>query len=411
MPALSPTMSEGILSKWLVKVGDNIKAGDILAEIETDKATMEVEAVDEGILTKIVIQEGPNPVSVNSVIALLGGGDEDLEANKVIEKVENEISIKKHNEEKSNNLADPNEKKISLPNNISNNSKLKKTELDNKRIFASPFVKSKSKKENINLENISGSGPNGRIIKRDLKQNQFFFNNKDLEFNEFSSMRKIIAERTTITKQTVPHFYLTIESDVDSLLEMRKKINFKSENKISINDILVKALALAQKLNPLTSVYWDNGRIVKLKSIDVSIAVALKEGLITPILKDADKKGLNKISLEIKDLAKKAKEGKLLPEEYNGGSISISNLGMYGISEFKAIINPPQSSILAVGAIKLMPRLKDNKIKAVNILKSSLSADHRVLDGAVAGKLLKDYNDILENPFDLWLESKDMEII
>ena len=213
-------------------------------------------------------------------------------------------------------------------------------------------------------------------------------------------MRKIIAERTTSTKQNVPHFYLTIESNVDKLLEMRKKINQNSNIKISINDIFVKALALAQKLNPSTNVSWIDGKIIKYDSIDVSIAVALDEGLITPIVKNADQKGLKEISNEIKELATKAKKGKLLPDEYNGGTISISNLGMFGITEFSAIINPPQSSILAVGTIKKIPGVINDEIKIINILKSTLSADHRVLDGAVAGKLLKDFNDIIENPFE-----------
>ena len=288
---------------------------------------------------------------------------------------------------------------------------------DNKKIGninssfkASPYAKKIAKNNKIDLINIKGSGPDGRIIKRDLEA----INTKkleDIEGDSPSAMRKIIAERTTLTKQTVPHFYLTIESNVDKLLEMRKQINGSSNIKISINDILVKSLALAQRMNPATNVSWIDGKIIKYDSVDVSIAVALDGGLITPIIKDSDIKGLFEISIEIKDLADKAKKGKLLPEEYNGGTISISNLGMFGISEFSAIINPPQSSILAVGAIKKIPCVVDNEVKIVNILKSTLSADHRVLDGAVAGKLLKDFHDIIEDPFDIWLKSKDMEVI
>ena len=226
-----------------------------------------------------------------------------------------------------------------------------------------------------------------------------------------SSIRKVIAKRTTETKQNVPHFYLSIESNTDKLIEMRKKINENLNEKISINDILVKALAQAQFLNPATNVSWSDGKITKYETIDVSIAVALKEGLITPIIKNADKKGLIEISLEIKDLVKKANKGSLLPEEYNGGTISISNLGMFGITEFSAIINPPQSSILAVGAIRKVPSVENDAVVITNKLKSTLSADHRVLDGAVAAKLLKDFNDIIEDPFDLWLMSNDMKII
>lgn len=412
MPALSPTMTEGILSKWLVKIGDKIKAGDILAEIETDKATMEVEAVDEGILTQIIVNEGSKSVAVNSVIAILDGRDEDVKENEDSKENKKITDIEKENQEESiNKIEEPlNQESFSKNDTIQKNT-LKNFNSENKIIIASPYVKSKAKKEGINLSNLYGSGPNGRIIKRDLENNKLFIKEDNVVSSSISSMRKIIAERTTLTKQTVPHFYLTIESDVDTLLEMRKKINLNSDNKISINDILVKALAHAQKLNPLTNVSWDNGKIIKNNSIDVSIAVALQEGLITPILKNADKKGLNQISIEIKELTNKAKKGKLLPDEYNGGTISISNLGMYGISEFLAIINPPQSSILAVGAIKLIPRFKNNEIRAVNVLKSSLSADHRVLDGVIAGKLLKDFSNIIENPFDLWVMSKDMEII
>ena len=281
----------------------------------------------------------------------------------------------------------------------------------NDQIKASPIVKKISKEDGINLDNIKGSGPNGRIIMKDLniadKINQKINDN----FYSPSSIRKVIAKRTTETKQNVPHFYLSIESNTDKLIEMRKKINENLNEKISINDILVKALAQAQFLNPATNVSWSDGKIIKYETIDVSIAVALKEGLITPIIKDADKKGLIEISLEIKDLVKKANKGSLLPEEYNGGTISISNLGMFGITEFSAIINPPQSSILAVGAIRKVPSVENDAVVITNKLKSTLSADHRVLDGAVAAKLLKDFNDIIEDPFNLWLMSNDMKII
>ena len=224
-------------------------------------------------------------------------------------------------------------------------------------------------------------------------------------------MRKIIAERTTTTKNTVPHYYLTIESQVDKLINLRKQINDKSNIKISINDILIKSLALAQKNNPKTNVSWINDKIIRYNSVDVSVAVALPEGLITPIIKNADRKGLFEIAKEIKFLSKKAKEGKLIPEEYTGGTISISNLGMFGIDQFSAIINPPQSSILAVGSINKVPKYFGEEIKPISILKSTLSVDHRVIDGAVAANFLKDFNDIIENPFNLWLESSDLEIL
>ena len=417
MPALSPTMTDGVLQKWLVKVGDKVKAGDLIAEIETDKATMEVEAVDEGTITNILVKEGAEGVAVNSPIAILDGDEND-------EKDKMENSSKDHQSPDANTTM----KVSSKDNRISSKSKKETNSLEQQpskqekymkkdsNVLASPYAKKLAKEQNINLSDIDGSGPSGRVIKRDFEksyeQDKQFITSSKYEIAEPSSIRKIIAERTTQTKNTVPHFYLTIESKVDNLLKLRKIINEQNlNNKISINDILVKALAIAQHNNPETNVSWFDGKIIKYSSVDVSIAVALTDGLITPIIKDANLKGLLEISKEIKVLAKKAKEGKLTPEEYTGGTISISNLGMYGINEFAAIINPPQSSILAVGSIQKLPRIEDKEIKIVNILKSTLSADHRVLDGAVAAKLLKDFHDIIENPFDLWLQSKDMELI
>ena len=416
MPALSPTMTSGSLTKWLVKVGDQVKAGDIIAEIETDKATMEVETVDEGLVTNLFFEEGDESIPVNEVIAMLNsdGNDQHIpHVNKEKNNVEDKKNIKINaSYKKEKNLLDDNFKL-----NQTNND-LKKIIFSDNKIIASPFAKKLAIEKNIDLLAVSGTGPNGRIIKRDIENlnNKIIPNKKDfssikIEGDLPSNMRKIIAQKTTKTKQTVPHFYLTIESNVDKLLLMRKKINNDFDIKISINDILVKALAYSQNINPLTNVSWVNDRIIKHKSVDVSVAVALNEGLVTPIIKNADKKGLKEISNEIKYLANKAKEGTLSPEEYTGGSISISNLGMFGITEFSAIINPPQSSILAIGAIKKIPYLVKDEIKAANILKATLSADHRVLDGAVAGKLLKDFNDIIEDPYKLWLMSEDMEII
>tara|TARA_B100001750_G_scaffold246032_1_gene267209 strand:- start:224 stop:1438 length:1215 start_codon:yes stop_codon:yes gene_type:complete len=404
MPALSPTMTEGNLSKWLVKEGDKVNSGDVIAEIETDKATMEIESADEGTVTKLLIKEGTESVPVNSPIAVLDGEEnENDDADNKDDFIKTDEKIDNREETPKEELSSqPTEKKIITVNeDISFNDQIK----------ASPIVKKIAKEDGINLDNIKGSGPNGRIIMKDLniadKINQKINDN----FYSPSSIRKVIAKRTTETKQNVPHFYLSIESNTDKLIEMRKKINENLNEKISINDILVKALAQAQFLNPATNVSWSDGKIIKYETIDVSIAVALKEGLITPIIKDADKKGLIEISLEIKDLVKKANKGSLLPEEYNGGTISISNLGMFGITEFSAIINPPQSSILAVGAIRKVPSVENDAVVITNKLKSTLSADHRVLDGAVAAKLLKDFNDIIEDPFNLWLMSNDMKIV
>jgi len=397
MPALSPTMTEGTLQKWLIKIGDEVKPGDVIAEIETDKATMEIEAVDKGILTEILVQEGTKGVSVNTLLAILNGSKNNKEKKIISNKkiTDNKKLIK--------------DKTKSNKKNISNNIIQNKDDIN--QIIASPYAKKFSENNNIDLKSITGSGPKGRIIKRDL----ISINNQSKitqDSEEPSLIRKIIAEKTTKTKSTVPHFYLTIESKVDKLLVLRKKINEQNQNnKVSINDILVKALAIAQSKNPKTNVSWINNKIVKYSSVDVSIAVAINEGLMTPVIKNADTKGLLEISKEIRNYVIKAKQGKLTPDEYNGGTISISNLGMFGINEFSAIINQPQSSILAIGSIQKIPLYENDELRAVNILKSTLSADHRVLDGAIAAKLLKDFSDIIEDPFQIWLSSNDLEII
>ena len=403
MPALSPTMTEGVINKWLVKVGDIVKAGDIIAEIETDKATMEVEAVDEGKITHLLEEKAGSQVPVNSVIAIIDGDENESIQNLIIEKEKPKEENKKIKED------------LNLDKNIQVNQNSIHVKSDD-RIKASPFVKKISKEKNIDLTTINGSGPNGRIIKRDLETNE---NTKaptqDInlqhEVIQPSTMRKVIAKRTLEAKQQIPHFYLTIESDVGKLIELRKKINENNSVKVSFNDLIVKALAMAMKKNPNTNVYWQDNQIYKLNDIDVSVAVAIDEGLITPIVKKVNSKGLNEISSEIKELAKLAKTNSLKPEQYNGGSITVSNLGMFGISEFAAIISPPQASILAVGKIIKKPIVVNDSIEIGHTLKSTLSADHRVLDGAVAGKLLKDFNDIIEDPFQIWMKSNDMEII
>ena len=403
MPALSPTMTEGVINKWLVKVGDIVKAGDIIAEIETDKATMEVEAVDEGKITHLLEEKAGSQVPVNSVIAIIDGDENESFQNLTIKK---EKPIQKNKKIKED---------LNLNKNIDVNQNSLKVNSED-RIKASPLVIKISKEQNFDLTNITGSGPNGRIIKRDLESDQISKassseNKNNYEVIKPSTMRKVIAKRTTEAKQQVPHFYLTIESNVRKLIELRKKINENNSIKVSFNDLIVKALAMAIQKNPNTNVYWQNNQIHKLNDIDVSVAVAIDEGLITPVVKKVNSKGLNEISTEIKELAKLAKTNSLKPEQYTGGSITVSNLGMFGISEFAAIISPPQSSILAVGKIIKKPVVVNESIEIGHTLKSTLSADHRVLDGAVAGKLLKDFNDIIEDPFQIWMKSNDMEII
>ncbi len=401
MPALSPTMSEGVINKWLVNIGDTVSAGDILAEIETDKATMEVEAVDEGEITHLIDTTPDKQIAVNSVIALINGSKderlEDYNDQTVSSEEKNKVSeTPKVNTEVDNSQII----EISKDSNTKQNAN-----------FASPFVKKFSKDNNMDLTLIKGSGPDGRIIKKDIQNFELHINDENISVIEPSSIRKIIAERTTQTKNEVPHFYLTIETRMDKLISLRKKINFNSNIKISFNDLIVKACAMAMAKNPETNISWVNGKIHQNKNIDIAIAVALKEGLITPIVKQADTKGLAEISTEIKSLVKKANLNKLLPEEYSGGSITISNLGMFGITEFQAIINPPQSSIIAIGSIIEKPVVNAGSIEIGHTMKSTISADHRSLDGAVAAKLLKDFSDILEDPFQIWLNSMDMEVI
>ena len=403
MPALSPTMTEGIINQWLVRVGDNVKAGDIIAEIETDKATMEVEAVDEGKITHLLEDIANKLIPVNSVIAIIDGDD-----NEIIENKNNKV--KKFDEDKKTSAIEESNKTLNT-NVIQNN----KPQNSDDRLRASPFVKKIAKENNLDLSKFNGTGPEGRIIKRDIDSNNVIntdSNNKiDGEASIPSTMRRVIAKRTLEAKQQIPHFYLTVESNVDKLINLRKKINENNSVKVSFNDLIVKAIGLAMKKNPNTNVYWQDDKIYHLNDIDVSVAVAIDEGLITPIIKKADTKGINTISNEIKYLAKLAKNNSLTPEQYTGGSITVSNLGMFGISEFAAIISPPQASILAVGRIIKKPIVVEDEVVVGNALKSTLSADHRVLDGAVAGKLLKDFNDIIEDPFEIWMKSNDMEVI
>ncbi len=403
MPALSPTMSEGVINKWLVNIGDTVSAGDLLAEIETDKATMEVEAVDEGKITHLIETTPDKQIAVNSVIALINGNkDEKLEDyNKTVKTEINDQIIETSTQSPKNNQND----------NKDNLETITKLNSDKNTNFASPFVKKFSRDNNIDLTSIIGTGPDGRIIKKDIQSFKFKINDENIIIHEPSSIRKIIAERTTQTKNEVPHFYLTIETRMDKLINLRKKVNQNANSKISFNDLIVKACSMAISKNPETNISWVNGKIHQYKNIDIAIAVALKEGLITPIVKNADKKGLTEISLEVKSLVKRAHQNKLLPEDYSGGSITISNLGMFGITEFQAIINPPQSSIIAVGSIIEKPVVNDGVIEVGHTMKSTISADHRALDGAVAAKLLKDFNDILEDPFQIWLNSIDMEVI
>ena len=416
MPALSPTMEEGTLARWLVKEGDRISSGDLIAEIETDKATMEFEAVDEGIVGKLLVSEGSEGVKVNSPIAIILDDGEQLEASET-------TNLTVQEEPKTNNT----EEAIVQVEQISTN--IAKT--SSKRIFATPLAKRLAKEKGLNLESISGSGPHGRIVKNDIlsfsvsspnKVQENFTSTKaqpvvnhgsnspietlyaDREFKEIqlNGMRKTVASRLTEAKQNVPHFYLRKEIIIDELLIVRSRMNehlANTNSKLSINDFIIKACALALQAVPAANSVWAGDKILQLKPSDIAIAVAVEDGLFTPVIRDAEAKSLSKLSKEMKELAEKARSKKLMPNEYQGGSFSISNLGMFGIDNFDAVINPPHGAILAVGAGLKKPIVnEDNTIAVSNVMSLTLSVDHRVIDGALGAELMQNITKYLEDP-------------
>ena len=433
MPALSPTMTEGNIGKWLKNIGDNIVSGDIIAEVETDKATMEVEAIDEGKLASIIYPDGSENVAVNDmigVIALEGETDEDI--NSFIKKnnKNNDVSIESNNIEKvvinkpANEEDNANkdlvqnktdaETKIIIDKNTSVNNEINSIITD-KNIFISPLAKRIANLKNIDISKVLGTGPKGRIIKKDLepfiktntinlqKTSNFSESTNIKEEVKLSSIRKTIANRLQEAKSTIPHFYLRGKVEIDKLFGERIKINsFLNETdsnlKISFNDFFIKAIALSLKNVPAMNCIWNNNSLTKFSNVDISVAVATEEGLFTPIIKSACSKSISIISSEMKDFVIRAKQGKLLPEEYTGGAFSISNLGMFDITDFSAIINPPQSGIIALGSIIDEPLVKNNEIKIVKTVSYTLSVDHRIVDGATAAKLLKYFNFYINNP-------------
>ena len=408
MPALSPTMEEGTLSKWLVKEGDTVTSGDLIAEIETDKATMEVEAIDDGTIGKILVREGQEAVKVNEPIAILLLDGENLSDIKSIKKaplIESVQEIEKIESKEKLNFNLNKTSKIDLDTNI-NIENFKKNET---RIFASPLAKRIAKQRDIDLSLINGSGPNGRILKTDIEnfnnnkkllKNKITTNNSNSELIKNSSMRKTIAERLVQSKNEAPHFYLSLDCNIDQLLKIRTMINLKSNDKykISVNDMIIKAASSSLIKVPKANASWENENTRYFNNTDISVAVAIDGGLITPIIKDVQSKGLLEISENMKLLANKAKDGKLLPEEYVGGSFSISNLGMYGIKEFSAVINPPQGAILAVGSGEKRPIVLNDQLTIASIMTVTLSCDHRVVDGAVGAQFLSVFKDFIENP-------------
>jgi pyruvate dehydrogenase E2 component (dihydrolipoamide acetyltransferase) len=400
-------MEEGTLSKWLVKEGDKVESGDLIAEIETDKATMEVEAIDEGVIGKILVDEGQESIKVNVPIAiLLLEGEELTDLNN---KVEEEIIEKKSIDKKiiHEKILEDNIVNVSKPT-FKSEIKEKNLDIIKDRIFITPLAKRIAKQRNIDLNSLLGSGPNGRILKVDVEN---YNNNKNVknlnktsidnfELVKNSAMRKTIADRLVKSKNEAPHFYLSLDCNIDELLKIRSALNSKAKEqyKISVNDMIIKASSAALMKVPRANASWENENTKYFHTTDISVAVAIEGGLITPIIKDVQSKGLLQISEDMKNLADKAKNGKLLPEDYIGGSFSISNLGMYGIKEFSAVINPPQGCILAVGAGEKRPTVINEQIIIATIMTVTLSCDHRVVDGAVGAELLSEFKNFIENP-------------
>ncbi len=416
MPALSPTMTEGKLARWLKTEGEEVKSGDVLAEIETDKATMEVEAVDEGYLAKIVVPDGTEGVAVNAVIGVLTaekGEKVDAPAKAA------PAPVAAAPAPAPAAAAAPVAPAVQQP-------------AQEEHIFASPLAKRIAKQAGIDLARVKGSGPNGRIVKADLDgvkaeapkpaaapapvaapapkpaaQPPAIFGAHTKVPN--SSMRKVIAKRLLESKQSVPHFYLTVTIELDALLELRAKLNATAPKdgagafKLSVNDLIIKACAVALRRHPNVNASWTDEAILQYDDVDISIAVAIPDGLITPIICKADTLGLAAISNSMKDLGARAKAGKLKPEEYQGGGFSISNLGMFGISEFSAIINPPQACILAVGAGEKRAVVKNDQLAIATMMSATLSCDHRVVDGALGAEFLATLKMILEQPLGLLL--------
>ena len=411
MPALSPTMEEGTLAKWLIKEGDTVNSGDLLAEIETDKATMEFEAVDEGVIGKILVAEGTEGVAVNTPIAILLEEDEDASAMDNLGTTPAPVDAKP-------TVTEPTAEPATIT---------AKPTKSGGRVFATPLARRIAADKGVDLTSLTGSGPHGRIIKADLQATpvttaptpvaptkatiassatsdsvKAMYTDRAYEEIPLNGMRKIIAARLTEAKQTIPHFYLRRSIHLDRLMEARKEMNTVLEAdgiKLSVNDFIIKACAKALQDVPDCNAVWAEDRILKLEPSDVAVAVAIEGGLFTPVLRDSDKKSISELSREMKDLAARARDKKLSPHEYQGGSFAISNLGMMGIENFDAVINPPHGSILAVGAGMKKPVIADDgSITTAIVMSVTLSVDHRVIDGALGAQFLARVALYLENP-------------
>jgi pyruvate dehydrogenase E2 component (dihydrolipoamide acetyltransferase) len=436
MPALSPTMEKGNLAKWLKKEGDKVKSGDVIAEIETDKATMEVEAVDEGTIAKIVVPEGTQDVAVNDVIAVLAGDGEDVKAAgagaappKAAEAPAPKPAAA------AAPVATPAPKAAAPASAPTPQAAAPAPQANgHARIFSSPLARRLAKEAGIELARIDGSGPHGRIVARDVEgaksgkglkappaapsgapalapsmsdqQIRALFEEGSYEVVPHDGMRRTIAQRLTASIQTIPHFYLTMDCDIGKLLEAREEINAAAPKdkekkplyKLSVNDFVIKAMAIALQRIPDCNVSWTEGGMLKHKHSDIGVAVAMPGGLITPIIRKAETKSLSAISGEMKDFAARARARKLKPEEYQGGTTAVSNLGMYGIKDFTGVINPPHATILAVGAGEQRPVVRGGKIEIGTIMSVTLSCDHRAVDGALGAELLGAFRLLIENP-------------
>jgi len=413
MPALSPTMTEGNLAKWNVNEGDAIAAGDVICEIETDKATMEVEAVDEGVIGKIIVPGGTEAVAVNAVIALLLEDGEDASALDGYTPA-------------AGGAAPAAEAAPAAAAPVAAAAPAAAPAASGSRVFASPLARRIAADKGLDLSAVSGSGPHGRIVKRDVENakpgakpaasaaapapaftsdDPVFANMPACEAVPNSTMRKIIAKRLTESARDVPHFNLTVDVEIDKLLQMRKDLNARenADYKISVNDFIVKATAYALTQVPDCNVAYTDDAILKFKQVDMAIAVAIEGGLITPIVKDAANKGLATLSKEIKELAGKARDGKLMPEEFQGGTFTISNLGMFGVKGFNSIINPPQGGILSVGAGEQRAVVKDGALAIATVVTLTLAVDHRCIDGATGAAFIKELKAVVENPVALML--------
>ena len=416
MPALSPTMTEGNLARWLKNEGDSVAPGDVIAEIETDKATMEVESVDEGILGKILVSEGTEEIPVNTPIAVILEEGEDasllagFDTRAAVPAAAAPVAVPAPAAPTAPAPA-PQQPAVSVSGG--------------ERIFASPLARRMAEQQGIDLSTVNGSGPNGRIVKADIEAYAGggvaattaptaalaataapIAGETPFDLVPVNNIRKVVARRLTESKQQVPHFYLTVDCEIDALLKVRADLNSRAKDgafKISVNDMVIKACAVALMQVPAANASWSDDGIKMYRQADISVAVAIDDGLITPIVRNANGKGLRTISGEMLDLATRARDGSLVPAEYQGGTFSVSNLGMFGIKDFQAIINPPQGCILAVGAGEQRPIVKDGALAIATVMSCTLSVDHRVVDGAVGAEFLGAFKALIEDPLGMLL--------